>query len=317
MTDSGDVRFRHLETKVGIFIAIAIAACLAVVLFIGFESDLFTSNYRLSFTVDRGTGFSRGMPIKLSGFRIGRLDQITLTDEARVRIDILVGHKYQRWIRDDSVARLSKEGLVGDAVIEIDSGNPQQRMLMDGDTITYEKTKSIEEHIEEISERVKPVLLEVSDIISYVDDPQGDIKQTLAHVEALTGELQTTRIKTDRLLDSANGDINRLSTEAERTFAALNVSLARLDRILASLETAAPTILARANRTFDNLEQLSSDLSDASAQVAPRVAPLMQKTDQVLNSTGELVESAQQIWLLSPKNKDAPVPHVAPGDSNE
>ena len=42
---------------------------------------------------------------------------IALNDEARVSIDILVGHQYERWIREDSVARLVKEGLVGDAII--------------------------------------------------------------------------------------------------------------------------------------------------------------------------------------------------------
>jgi len=317
MTSQGDARFRHLETKVGVFVVLAVAACAAVVLFVGYQSDLFTASYKLTFTVDRGTGFSRGMPIKLSGFRIGRVDRIALNDEARVSIDILVGHQYERWIREDSVARLVKEGLVGDAIIEISAGSPQSRMLENGDTIRYEKTKSIEEHIDEISEKVKPVLMQVSDIIAYVDDPNGDIKQSLAHINALTGSLHGTRRKTDRLIDSASDDITRISARIERTVGNLDASIARLDRILAALEAKTPRMLERADRTFDHLETLTRNLSSATEQVAPHVTPLMQKTDQVLNRTGELVESAQQIWLLRPQAKEPPVPMVAPGDSHE
>lgn len=317
MTDRGDARFRHLETKVGLFVVLALVACIAVVLFIGYQSDLFTASYRLSFTVDRGTGFVRGMPIKLSGFRIGRIERITLNDEARVSIDIQVGHKYQRWLREDSVARLVKEGLVGDAIIEITAGSPQSRMLEEGDTLRFEKTKSIEEHIDEISEKVKPVLMQVSDIISYVDDPKGDIKQSLAHINALTGSLQGTRRKTDRLIDNASDDIRQISTRIERTVTSLDASIARLDRILAALEDRTPLMLERTDRTLTHLERLTSNLSDATQQVAPHVTPLMQKTDQVLNRTDQLVESAQKIWLLRPEAKEPPQPQIAPGDSYE
>lgn len=317
MTDHGDRRFRHLETKVGLFVVLAVAACVAVVLFIGYQSDLFTASYRLTFTVDRGTGFVRGMPIKLSGFRIGRIDRIALNDEARVSVDIQIGHKYQRWIREDSVARLVKEGLVGDAIIEITAGNPQSRMLEEGDTLRFEKTKSIEEHIDEISEKVKPVLMQVSDIISYVDDPNGDIKQSLAHINALTGSLQGTRQKTDRLIDNASSDIRQIRNRIEQTVTGLDASISRLDRILAALEARTPQMLERTDRTLEHLEQLTKNLNETTQQVAPHVTPLMQKTDQVLNRTGELVESAQQIWLLRPDAKTPPAPQVAPGDSYE
>ena len=82
-----------------------------------------------------------------------------------------IDRKYEIWIRRDSVARLVKEGLVGDAVIEISAGSPGQPQLQEGELLTFEKSKSIDEQIDEISEKVKPVLLEIKEIISYVNNP--------------------------------------------------------------------------------------------------------------------------------------------------
>jgi phospholipid/cholesterol/gamma-HCH transport system substrate-binding protein len=71
-----DPRFRHLEIAVGAFVTAALAALIAAIVYIGIENRLFTKKYHLRFTVDRGTGFSQGMPVKLSGFRIGRVKEI-------------------------------------------------------------------------------------------------------------------------------------------------------------------------------------------------------------------------------------------------
>ncbi|MDU0460971.1 MAG: MCE family protein, partial [Geobacteraceae bacterium] len=76
MTREEDPRFKHLERKIGLFVAVSLAAIVLAFLFYGFQKDFFTATYSLHFTVDRGTGFSKGMPVKLSGFRIGRITSI-------------------------------------------------------------------------------------------------------------------------------------------------------------------------------------------------------------------------------------------------
>ncbi|WP_243688073.1 MlaD family protein [Geotalea toluenoxydans] len=211
MIKEEDVRFKHLEKKIGLFAAIAIVGALAVVLFIGADKDLLTPKYKLKFTTEKGTGFAKGMPVKLSGFRIGRIKSINLNEQAMVDIEIEVNKKYQKWIKSDSSARLVKEGLVGDSIIEVTAGSAKAMVLKNGDTINFEKSKGLEEVANDIAEEVKPVLIEVKEIISYINDPNGDIKQSLGNIKLLTQQLQGTREKVDDLLVSSRDNVSTLT----------------------------------------------------------------------------------------------------------
>ncbi len=318
MADESDSRFRHLEAKIGLFVALAIIGCLAVVIYIGAAGDLFTPRYQLHFTVDKGTGFSKGMPIKLSGFRIGRISSISLNPEARVDIFIQIDKKYKTWIRDDSRAKLVKEGLVGDAVIEVTAGTPARPMLESGDTIIFEKTKSIEEQIDEISEKVKPVLLEITEIISYVNNPDGDIKKALHNIEGLTRDLQGTRKRADRLLDQATVQIENVGEGASGSIARLDTSLVKVDNIVTNVDRDLPLMLVKIDKTLQNLERISAELRNAAEKAGPQIPPLVERADGVIRETDTLVKSVSDMWILrSDEAGETVAPRLLPVDSHE
>ncbi|MBV5349751.1 MCE family protein, partial [bacterium] len=179
MTIEQDPRFKHLERKIGLFSLLALAGVALVVLLVGAQKDLFTPKYLLHMTVDRGTGFNKGMPVKLSGFRIGRITDMALNEQAMVEITIEIAKKYSKWIRNDSTVKLVKEGLVGDSIVEISVGSLDKPELKAGDAITYLKTKGLDELADEIGEKIKPVLIEIRDIIGYINDPKGDLKKAI------------------------------------------------------------------------------------------------------------------------------------------
>ena len=165
MIKQQDPRFVHLERKIGIFALVAVLGVILVITVIGVQKDLFSAKYFLVFTVDRGTGFAKGMPVKLSGFRVGKITDMTLNEQAMVDITIEVAKKYSKWIRSDSTIKLVKEGLVGDSIVEVSVGSLDKSELKPGESITYLKTKGLDELADEIAEKVKPVLIEVRDII--------------------------------------------------------------------------------------------------------------------------------------------------------
>ncbi|MEK6582490.1 MAG: MlaD family protein, partial [Nitrospirota bacterium] len=117
-----DPRFVSLQKKVILFFAVAVIGIIGTLIFLGVERGAFTPKYRIHFTVEKGTGFFEGMPVKLSGFKIGKIETLSLDENARVKILLLLDKKYQKWIRQDSRAMLTKEGLIGEDVIDVTVG---------------------------------------------------------------------------------------------------------------------------------------------------------------------------------------------------
>lgn len=305
MITGTDTRFKNLETKVGIFVLTALLGIVGVVLFIVKENDLFKSTYSVRLTAPKGTGFSQGMPIKLSGFRIGRVKSITLNDSAAVDVVLQIDQKYKKWIRKDSVARLIKEGMIGDYIIEINSGSSSE-LIPENGVITLDKTKAIDEIVEEIADKVKPVLMDIRDIIAYVNSENGDVKQTLRNLNAFTGNIEETREKTDQLLVSGKGSLEAvgkrfdiLLAKTEGRIEQAGPILAKVDNSLQLVETKLPQMLEKVDLTLNHLEAVSRELKSTSAEALPQIPRLINKTEGVIDQGEGLLEGMKWVWPLS------------------
>ena len=319
-----DLRFKRLEMKIGIFVAIAIVGFLTLFFFIGADKDLFIQKYLLKFTVEKGTGYSRGMPVKLSGFRIGRVDKISLNESAMVDIEVQIDKKYQKWIKKDSVVKFVKEGLVGDNIIEISAGSRNSEVLKDGALLAFEKTMGLEELANDMADKVKPVLLEVKDIISYINNPAGDIKQSLNNIRVLSADLSSTREKVDTLLINSTQKIVKLSADSESLLKtsrdridSAGPILEKADRSMAVIEQKLPQLLEKALSTLEHLDKVSKNIEKITGGVAPRIPQIMNSAEDTLQGADKVVNAAKNIW---PLKSHIPVPserQIVPGDSHE
>ncbi len=323
MIKQKDPRFKNLEIKTGIMVVIAVLGVVLVMAFIGLEKDLFSAKYRVYFISESGSGFIEGMPVKLSGFRIGRVKKIELTEDARVRVVAEINRKYERWIRDDSVARLSKEGLIGDPYVEVTAGSAERRMLANNDAIPYVK----EGGMEELVEKAKPVLNEITEIIHYVNDPEGDIKVMLSNLKDLSIEARETRKAVDATLKDAGKsirDADRLVLDmndrtkvlienADRTISRLDPVITRIEEITGKAGTAVdklPETMEKVDRIADNMKLLT----DALAKETPRIREILVNADETLRESKEMVKGVRESWpvrLMAPPVKG---PELVPFD---
>ena len=317
MNDKEDTRFSNLNRKIAVFTLVALAAVAGAVLLIGLENDLFSQKYRLGFTVDKGTGFSRGMSVKLSGFRIGRVKSISLNEAAKVDIVLQIDKKYQKWIRKDSCAKLVKEGLVGDAIIEVSVGTPALPALSDQDRLEYAKTKALDELAEEIADQVKPVLSGVRDIIGYLNDPDGDIKQSLKNFNVLSRNLELTRKTADAVLVKAGLELGSVSGKLSVVLDDGSLAVKRAKVSLTRLDDKLPALLSSSEQSLKNVERISLDLKQAEEKMLPKLSTLVDKSGDTLQGTNGVLHAVQGIWPIS---SHLPVPEerqFVPGDSHD
>jgi len=311
MIKEEDPRFKHLERKIGLFLLAAVAGIALVVALVGIQRGLFTQKYTLHFTADRGTGFSKGMPVKLSGFRIGRLTDLALNEHAMVDITIEVEQKYAKWIRSDSTAKQVKEGLVGDGVIELSVGSTALPEIKDGESIRFQKTKGLDEIVEELSDKVRPVLVEVRDIIGYINDPDGDLKKTIRNMELVTRNLDQTRERADILLVNATQRLESISLRTTTLLDNTNHKLESLDmaRLNTSLEKLPPLL--------DNLNAVSISTRTLADKTFPLLPGLLSRTEELLFSTDRLMTTLNNSWLLGGGKAGQKQRQPGTGDSHD
>lgn len=315
-----DPKFRHLEAIVGAFVLAAFAAIVSLVLFLGIQNDLFSEKYPLRFRTDSGAGFTRGMPVKLSGFRIGRIQKISLDEQAKVVVRMRIDRKYQKWIRADSTATLLREGLVGDSVVSISVGSPGSRILPGDDFLTFVPEKDLSELAFELSDSVKTVLLEIREAVAYFNDPKSDLQQTLGNVRRLSANMEESRRRVDTLLDTATGAVARVDTLLDATTG----TVARVDPVVDNLAAAIdnvgrrlPALLDRMEGTLSNTERISREFLKATEKGGPRIPPLLRGAEELVEDTDTIVKGMKTMWPFKKHVPPANDRGIVPGDSHE
>jgi phospholipid/cholesterol/gamma-HCH transport system substrate-binding protein len=96
-------RIRFADKIVGIFILLAILGVAAALILLGLNQRWFARNYAYWSRFASAEGLSAGMPIKLKGFEIGRVDEIRLGRDNLVEMEFHVYDTYHDKVMPGSV----------------------------------------------------------------------------------------------------------------------------------------------------------------------------------------------------------------------
>lgn len=290
-----DSRFRGLALKVGLFVVTGAIASLTLLFLLADRQGFFEAKSDLVTESPTGADLRPGMPVKLSGFKIGQVRQVSLNEDARVNVVMRIEDRYLRWIRADSRVSVSREGLIGDSFLSITGGNPESPALQEGDIVAFEQTPGLADIAQDLRARALPVIDGMTRLLDFLNQPDGDFRQSVAGLRALTGELRETRRRLDRLLD----DADTLAREDLRR------SLARLDGTLANLEKQTTVLAARAEASLGKLDEASGSArqaADAAARsldsASPRLDRLLDDADTAVRESRQLIDGARKRWLF-------------------
>lgn len=291
-----DPRFVGIERKVGLFIFLAVAGIIAVVVFIGVQQEVFTPKAEIFFVAPGGQGINEGASVKLSGFVIGSVKKLSLDDVARVTVKLSINKKYMKWIKTDSTAKLVSEGLIGAGIIEISPGSPSAPELKDKGFLPFTRDKGIAGMAEELKDVIKPALFDIKNIIAFAaNDPEGGIKVTLRNVSRLTGDLSTTRYKVDELIKDIDKAVLGISPRVANVLDTTNSAMGKVDVMVKKIDNDVGVSMKKVQGSLDKLDKSLENVR-AGTEKVPSV---LQNTDAVAQGTKEIVDSIKKIWPIS------------------
>ena len=117
-----------LETRLGIFFALALIVAVIVLEMVG-AADFFKKGYIIHSTFKNVQELKKGDPVKMAGVEIGRVDNIRLID-TQARVSMKIEGKYQ--LRTDSKATIKFAGLMGQNFVSIEGGTDAAPQIQPG-----------------------------------------------------------------------------------------------------------------------------------------------------------------------------------------
>lgn len=198
------------------------------------------------FFTESVSGVAVGMPVRLAGYRIGRVTKISLLDTGRVEVYIAILERYQHLVKADAELELTRDQIIGLATLDFKPFNSSQ-VLAEGSLISFDRGPKVGDLAKQITDRIDPVLQQLQTTMQSLDKRLNDpgLVSALGGSDQTVGNLNKTMIETQLTLRDTRGSV-----------AALQGNVDQLTQELSSMSKKSGVLT-------DELIGLSQDLRDS------------------------------------------------------
>jgi phospholipid/cholesterol/gamma-HCH transport system substrate-binding protein len=249
--------------RLGAFIITTLAILAAGIFVIGSKQYLFTSTYRLRAQFATVVGLEAGAEVRVGGVHSGTVRGIELPNVPAGKITVLMDLQRSTHdiIKQDSVAAIETEGLLGNEYVSISFGSPRSPNVKDDDTIA-----------------TQPPLV-IADLMKKADGILDTSQQALDNVTAATANLSSISGKINQGQGTIGALVNdkKIYTQMDQTTAGLrdtvNHAQAGVAAFQENMEAMKQNVLLRGyfkKRGYEN----SSELAKNEIMELPHAAPL-------------------------------------------
>lgn len=242
----------HLEIKATALLLFTLALVVGAALYVMHARGFFDAKQTLYLIAEDAEGVSPGMDMTFSGFPIGRVREVGLSQDGRVRITVDVVEREAKWLRTSSVFTLVK-GLVGGAQLRAYSGvlsdpalpDKAERPVLRGDANA------------EI-QRVIGAARDLLDNLNEMTSASSELSRTIANLQNFSKKLQGNQGALHAVFGNEE-DARKLVQAIERA----NALLAKADQIAAKADQQVFGQEGLVNESRATVRQLHALLADA------------------------------------------------------
>ena len=181
--------------RLGAFIVVTLAVLAAGVFVIGSKEYLFRSTYQLKAQFGDVAGLAEGADVQVGGVHSGTVTGIVLPNkpEGKVTVIMELAKSTHEIIKQDSVASIDTEGLLGNQYVAISFGSSGQRDVKDGEIIKSEPP------------------LQMSDLLKKTSGILDSSQQTIQNAALATAHLNSVSAK----IDAGKGTVGALVNDKQ------------------------------------------------------------------------------------------------------
>jgi ABC-type transporter Mla subunit MlaD len=283
------------------FLFFAALLTLALIAAIVVRQGLFRQTVGYSFVTDSAQDIAKGQPVRIAGFRVGSVGEVSLKDDGQVVVKLEIDAEQMRFVTHDARVELRKEGLVGSPTLEIVPGADKTRLAAAEARLSFSRADGLSALANQVRDELVPILKDIRLITGVLADPQQGLPGTLARLRASSEAVNA-------LLANGNRQVESIGNAATRVLGKAEEDLTRLGQTLETANQKLPAIIERTQQVLDHAETIS-------AEAAISLPPALRDGSALAADAREIVSGAKQAWPI--RNLiDAPAPATLKADSD-
>lgn len=301
----------NLETRTRGFMLGALGLMLLVLLLIAVKQDYFSRSTSIYFFTPNAQGLSKGMAVKFVGFKVGSVQEVSMEPNATVRVKVSLQDEYVHLIGQDAKARLMKEALVGESVVEIIPGSPQVRQVAQNSVLEFERGQDAGALMETLAAQLQPILADIRTFTGTINKPDGDIQQSIRNLNQATAGMREMINQLTQLGVSGNRKLDSTFLKFDQALDSANTSLTTLNKAI-------PHLVEQADTTFANVQEATSLIKQVTRDSAGEIPALVRNANALVQDSQQTLDGLQQSWPLNgmlPKVEEKTLPvdgYIAP-----
>ncbi len=203
--------------RLGAFIVATLAVLVAGIFIIGGKQYLFSSTYQLKAQFDNVVGLDAGGDVRVGGVHVGTVHAIVLPHKPGEKVTIVMdlSKSTHQIVKQDSVATIETEGLLGNQYLAISFGSAGAADVRDGDIIAsqpplemsalFKKTSDILDSSQQAIQNTTRVTANLQSISAKIDAGDGTVGALVNDKQLYDNLQQTTIAMRDTMMHAQAG----------------------------------------------------------------------------------------------------------------
>ena len=268
-----------LETRLGVFVALAIIAAVIIVETIGgFEG--FKRGHRLHARFNNVQDLKVGDRVKMAGVEVGSVEKIRLADN---KVKVTMKIRADAGVKTDSIATVKFTGLMGQNFVSIDFGTLNGTVAANDTVLStaeqpdlssiMQKLDNVATGVENLTKSFTGDKIDnlLGPLTDFIKQNSGQLTATIANIRAVTGQISEGKgtvgklIYDDSLYNSTLSAMTDLQTtigDARNVLAEVNSGQGRLCKLLKD-----ETLYRETTASMTNLKEILQKINQGNGTV--------------------------------------------------
>lgn len=279
---------RKANIRLGIFITGGVILFVIIFYLIGSKQNMFSTSVKVTTIFRDVIGLREGANVRFTGIDVGAVSKLTILSDSSVLVEMAIDRKVTQFIKKNSTATIGSQGLMGNRILILLPGSPDQASIEQGDQLPSQPPVEMDEILKEIktsSERITVVSGNLIDITRKMNRGEGifgKIFTDTAFAANLAKTSQNLRILSDGI-NRGEGFVGKLM--ADPAFAA---DLDSTARYIAEISSNLEGITDKVNRGEGVIGKLFTDTA-FTVNIYQASENLNASTRNLENVTGNLI----------------------------